>query len=349
MTTPRPPGSTTSMAAEAAEIPEAVARQLAANRDACRDLACRLRRQPPRFAATGARGSSDNAATFAKYLIETRLGLPVASLGPSVSSVYDAPLRLDGALFLAISQSGRSPDLLSLARTARRGNALTLALVNDAASPLAQLCERSLPLHAGPERSVAATKSFVASLAAVLQLVAFWTGDRDLLLALDRLPDDLHRAARIGWTSALGAFDGVKGLFVLGRGPGMATAQEAALKFKEACRLHAEAYSAAEVMHGPMALARPGFPTLAFGQEDGAWASVSLAARRMAEAGSPVLVAGPAPVDGTLALPVLSGLHPVCAPLAATCSFYPLVHDLALSRGLDPDRPPHLRKITETL
>src|SRR3954449_3667695 len=173
------PGPTlpTLMAREAAEAPQAGARLLAANRDACRALGERLRRSPPHFVVTCARGSSDAAATYAKYLIEIGLGVVVASVGPSISSIYGGRPKMRDALFLAISQSGRSPDLLTLAEAARADGALTVALVNDTASPLAGLCEVVLPLAAWPERSVAATKSYLASLAGVLQLVRHWTGD----------------------------------------------------------------------------------------------------------------------------------------------------------------------------
>ena len=165
-------GAATLMLRETAEAPDVVARLIAANDAACRALGERLRARPPPFAVTCARGSSDSAATYAKYLFEIRLGTVVASVGPSIASIYGQRPKMNDALFLAISQSGRSPDLLTLAEAARADGALTVALVNDTASPLAELCEVVLPLHAGPERSVAATKSYIASLAAVLQLVA---------------------------------------------------------------------------------------------------------------------------------------------------------------------------------
>ena len=171
------------MLREAREAPAAVERLLAANADACRELGARLRKHPPPFAVSSARGSSDTAATFAKYLLEIRLGIVTASVGPSVSSVYAASPNMQGALFFTVSQSGRSPDILRLAEVARAGGALTVAFVNDATSPLADLCEIVLPLNAWPERSVAATKSVIASLAAVLQFAAHWAGDPHLLEA----------------------------------------------------------------------------------------------------------------------------------------------------------------------
>src|SRR4051794_32175596 len=231
----------TLMAREAAEAPQAVARLISANEDACRALGERLRRNPPRFVVTCARGSSDAAATYAKYLIEIALGVVVASVGPSISSIYGGRPKMRDALFLAISQSGRSPDLLTLAEAALADGALTVALVNDTASPLAKLCEVVLWLNAWPERSVAATKSYIASLAGVLQLVRHWSGDAALERALQRLPADLAEAAGRDWSAALPILQAAQSLYVIARGPGFGAALEAAVKLKETCGLHAEA------------------------------------------------------------------------------------------------------------
>ena len=336
------------MLAEALEAPAAVARQLAANAPLCRAIGERLRAEPPRFVATGARGSSDTAASFAKYLIEIRLGLATASLGPSICSVYGVRPKLADALFLAVSQSGRSPDLLSLAAAARAGGAATLALVNETQSPLAAACEWHLPLLAGPERSVAATKSWIASLAAILQLVACWSEDDTLLAATSRLPDDLAAAAAADWSEAAGLLDQSGDVFVVGRGPGYAAAQEIALKLKETAGLHAEAYSAAELMHGPMTLAGRNFPVLALSQEDAALPGMVELVELLLARQVPVVAVGPAACKGAIALPLAAGLHPFAAPIAMVQSFYPLVERIARERGRDPDRPPHLSKVTET-
>jgi glucosamine--fructose-6-phosphate aminotransferase (isomerizing) len=190
------------MLREAAEAPDVVSRLVAENESACRELGNRLRARPPAFVVTCARGSSDSAATFAKYLWEVRLGTVVASVGPSISSIYGQRPRMRDALFLAVSQSGRSPDLLALAEAARADGAFTVALVNDAASPLAGLCEVVLPLHAGPERSVAATKSYLAALAALLQLAAHASGDAGLDRAVRTLADNLDDALARDWRPA---------------------------------------------------------------------------------------------------------------------------------------------------
>jgi glutamine---fructose-6-phosphate transaminase (isomerizing) len=153
---------------EAAQAPEVVRTQLAANAAQVAQLAARLRRAPPRAVVTCARGSSDHAATFARYLIETRLGLLTASAAPSVSSVYEAAPDFADTVMLAISQSGASPDLLAVVRRARAAGARIVALINAIDSPLAQLADELLPLHAGSEQSIAATKSYIASLAATV-------------------------------------------------------------------------------------------------------------------------------------------------------------------------------------
>jgi glutamine---fructose-6-phosphate transaminase (isomerizing) len=339
----------TLMHAEAVEAPDVVARLIAANEDACRDLAARLKAAPPKFVVTCARGSSDSAAMFAKYLIEIRLGVVVASVGPSVRSIYGTRLKMAEALFVAISQSGRSPDLLALAESAREDGALTVALVNDAASPLAACCDVVLPLHAGAERSVAATKSYLASLSAVLQLVAMWSGDVTLDTAVRRLPGDLSNALACDWSAAVAELRNVRSLYVVGRGAGYAAAQEAALKLKETCGLHAEALSAAELMHGPLALAGPDFPVVLFSQRDEALASLVELARGLVARGVPAIAAGPVEGGGLVRLPTADGLHPFAQAIALVQSFYPLADALARARGRDPDHPPNLLKVTQTL
>ncbi len=336
------------MLRETAEAPEVVARLIAENAAVCRDLVQRLAAAPPRFAVTCARGSSDSAAMFAKYLLEIRLGLVVASVGPSVRSIYGGRPQVDGALFLTISQSGRSPDLIKLAEAAREGRALTVALTNDPASPLADICEVVLPLHAGPEKSVAATKSYIASLAALLQLLAVWSGDAALGRAVARLPDDLADALARDWRPAVPMLAETRSLYVVGRGAGYAAAQEAALKLKETCGLHAEAVSAAELMHGPLTLAGPDFPVVLFSQQDEALASLSGLAASLVARGVKVFAAGPVAADGAMRLPTADGLHAFAQPIALVQGFYPLAEALARARGRDPDHPPHLMKVTET-
>src|SRR5579875_1484330 len=325
--------------AEASQAGDTVARQLEHNDAVVQALARALRDDPPPFVVTCARGSSDHAATFAKYVIETQTGCVTASASPSVESIYAVPLKLRGALYLVISQSGASPDLLRSARAAKDAGAHVVAVVNAEDSPLAALARTVIPIRAGAERSVAATKSFIGSLSALLHLVAHWRCDEVLLRALHELPDHLRTAFGL---------DDARGLFVLGRGYGLAAAQEAALKLKETCALHAEAFSTAEVRHGPMALVGSGFPVLLFAQNDEALAGALAVAREFEARGAHLWTAAPG-VSGSRVLPIVPTGHPMCAPVLAIQSFYRAANALALARGRDPDRPPHLAKVTETV
>ena len=340
---PRDP-ETTLMHAEAREAPDVVARMLERNRTAIDRVAQRLRDEPPPFIVTCARGSSDHAATFGKYLFETKLGVSVASAAPSIASVYGTPLRATGALCLAISQSGRSPDLLASATAYKKAGAFVVALVNDETSPLADLADEVLPLCAGPEQSVAATKSYIASLAVQAALAAAWAEDDSLRDQLAGLPDAMARAFELDWNAAIDPLLGAQSLFVLGRGYGFAVAQEAALKFKETCGLHAEAFSAAEVRHGPMAIVGRGFPLLGFATSDPSGDDVRAAAAQFSERGAVALVAD---AKGSGRLPAIAA-DPVLEPLLMIQSFYRFVNRLAVARGIDPDAPPHLKKVTET-
>jgi glutamine---fructose-6-phosphate transaminase (isomerizing) len=338
---------TTFMRREIEEIPEAVARLWERSRDAVEEAGRRLREADPLFLATVARGSSDHAATLLKYAVEIALGVPVASIGPSVASVYGARLRLERAGAVAVSQSGRSPDIVAMAEAARAGGALTVAITNDPGSPLARAVALPIDIASGPERSVAATKTFVASAAAGLGLVAAWRNDAALWNALVGLPEALERAIACDWSAFGAALSGDPSLFVLGRGPAIAVAGEAALKFKETCNMHAESYSAAEVMHGPLALLAPGFPVLALAARDQAEPHVAEAADSLAGKGAAVF-ATTGRVGKATALPFAATGHPLTDPLSLVTSFYGFAEALARSRGLDPDQPPHLKKVTET-
>jgi glucosamine--fructose-6-phosphate aminotransferase (isomerizing) len=340
--------SDTLMFREAHESAEVVARQFAANEAVVSALAASLRAAPPRFIVTCARGSSDHAAAYAKYVFETQLGIVTASASPSVTSVYAAEQRWQGALFIAISQSGKSPDLLRNAQAAKVAGARVVALVNVEDSPLAALADTVIPLHAGPERSVAATKSYIAALAAVLHLCARWRGDAELAVALRDLPGALRAGWDADWSALSEGLVDVRGLFVVGRGFGLGIALEAALKFKETCGLHAEAFSAAEVRHGPMALVGPDFPVLCFAQDDDTLASTLAVANEFRDRGARVFVAAPGQ-RGVGALPVPAGLPALCTPLLIIQSFYRAASDLALRRGFNPDVPPYLNKVTETV
>jgi glucosamine--fructose-6-phosphate aminotransferase (isomerizing) len=336
------------MSEEIAEIPAAAERFLAA-REPLAAAAAALSATDPRLIVTVARGSSDHAATYLKYAAEIVAGVPVASVGPSVASIYGRRLRLEGAACVGISQSGQSPDIVEMMQSARAGGALTIAVTNDAASPMAAAADHALALAAGPERSVAATKTFVASVLASLALLAEWRGDDGLRAAVAALPDQFARALDCDWTPLADRLVRANQAFVLGRGPGFAIASEMALKFKETSAIHAEAYSAAEVLHGPAALVGARFPVLALVVADAAEAQVIATAGRLAGQGADVFLTAAGAGEGVTRLAAVEGVHPVTAPLVLVVSFYRFIEALARRRGLDPDAPPHLRKVTATV
>lgn len=339
-------GTTSKMEMEARQSVAVAERQL--QHTAVVEVARAIRDMDPRLVITSARGSSDHAATYAKFLVETETGTPTASHSPSVSSIYGIKWRkLDRALFLAISQSGRSPDLIASARAARAAGALVVALVNEGSSPLADASCMSLPILAGPEKSVAATKSYIGTLLALARLLAEWSDSDPLRNALESSPELLRRAWNLDWGAAADALVGSRNMFVIGRGSTFGTAQEAALKLKETCGIHAEAFSAAEVRHGPMAIIKKGFPVLVFVPADAARASVLALAAEMVDRGARVLAAGLF-VEGAINLPTLQDEHAALAPIAFIMSFYRMAAALSTLRGLDPDAPPYLRKVTET-
>ena len=338
------------MAGEIAESGAVVRRQLTANATPTAKLAADLRVRQPSFALTIARGSSDHAALYLKHLVELKLALACASLGPSLASLYHAPLRLAGSVAVAISQSGRSPDIVAMQRAAKDQGAMTIAMVNDEDSPLARDACTLLPLHAGAERSVAATKSMIASLVAGASLVAHWSEDSDLLAALAKLPSVLDSSSAMAPSqAAVDTLAKANSLFVVGRGATHAVAAEAALKLKETSAIHAEAFSSAEVLHGPAGIIEPGFPVLAFAPADAAREGFFETLDRLAAFGAAPLVFDCEQHARWQTVVVLDGGHPLLTPIVALHAFYLVAEATARRRGRDPDQPPHLRKVTETL
>ena len=352
---------------EAAAASDAVRAQLQRDAAAIATIGRELRRLKPRAVITCARGSSDHAATYAKYLIETRTGVLTASAAPSVSSIYGVAQDLRGCLFIALSQSGRSPDLLASVAAAKAAGAVILALCNSPDAPLIAAADWVMELRAGSETSIAATKSYLATLAALARLVAAWTQDAALESTVGTLPELMDRSWGLDWSAALPTLESATNLYVAGRGLGLAAAQEAALKCKETCGLHAEAFSSAELQHGPYTLLGPGFPALLLAQRDATRPGVEQLAAELARRGVPVLIAGAdetgagtdatrgahtgadAMLDaGAIVLPTLDSAAEI-APILRVQSAYRLIAALAVRRGFDPDHPAHLRKVTETV
>lgn len=339
------------MLREAAQAPAVCAAQVAANRDAVARATARLRALDPPFVATLARGSSDHAAAFAKALFETHLHLPVLSHAPSTGALFRATApSFRNVPLIAISQSGRSPDILRASEDAQRAGAIVVAMVNDETSPLAALADIVIPLRAGPETAVAATKSFLASLAALLQFAAEWGDDAGLRAALDGIGPALDAAWALDWSAAVDPVAAAQSLFVLGRGTTLGIAGEAALKLKEVAGIHAEAFSSAEVAHGPMTLVGPRVPVLVFAPRDAAREGLAQRIAAFVERGATVIASGAVEdiAGASLRLPGIAA-HPLVAPLAQVASFYRLAEAVARARGRDPDNPPYLAKVTRTL
>ncbi len=337
----------THMRKEVAEIPEAIQRFLTLSGGAAGEAAEALKLKNPALIATIGRGSSDHAATFLKYAIELYAGVPVASLGPSIASIYGAKLRLHSAATISVSQSGESPDIVAMARMAKQGGALCFALTNNPASPLARSADHAVDIVAGPELSVAATKTFVSSIVAGLSVLAAWQDDNALQRALADLPGHAAQALNCEWSPLAEALDNNNSLYVLGRGPSWAIAQEAALKLKETCSLHAEAYSSAEVMHGPVELVAGAFPVLALCARDAAEQSSVEAAEKIGDSGARVFLTSRLARNSTR-LPFAATGHPLTDALCLVIPYYVFVEAYSRSLGLNPDSPARLNKVTQT-
>jgi len=335
------------MAAEIADIPQVLERQVSGGLPLYLDTGAWLRSMDLRGFVTCARGTSDQAATFFKYAFETTTGLPVTSIGPSVASIYHARLKLDGFAALSFSQSGGSPDLVALQAAAGRGGATTIAILNVTDSPLGAGASAVLPVLAGPEVAVASTKSFVGMLFASLAILAGYQGDRALEARLREFPDKARLALDTDWSASMDQLARSSSIFCIGRGPSMAIAGEAALKIKETCQLHAEAFSAAEFMHGPVALADAGRTALLFGSGGLADASLRHAASRMRSQGMTVYSAGTSGRPGASA--AQAGSHEYLDPILQIIAFYRFVENVAISAGHDPDVPRGLTKVTRTM
>jgi len=291
------------------------------------------------------RGSSGHVGIYLRYLFEARLGLLVSAAAPSVVTAYRRPPDMRDALFVVISQSGRSPDLVTATRVARKAGALTLAIVNDEASPAAAEAELVLPIGAGPEHAVAATKTVVLSMIAGARLVAALARDDDLSEGLNYLAPRLLRALACDWSvwAARAAEAAVS--FVAGRGYALGSVREIALKVAETLRVPALGYSAAELRHGPRAAITPATPVLVLRQDDEAAAAVDDLVRDLDGAGETIFTAGGP--RGTL--PWIGDGHPICDPVVMLVPAYLAIETVARLRGFDPDRPPHLSKVTQTL
>ena len=340
--------SQTQMHREVLEIPVAADRLLTQGRDNIHRAAEAMRIRNPQFMVSVARGSSDHVATYLKYASELLLATPIASIGPSIASIYKRELKLKGSVCLSVSQSGKSPDIVEMARMARAGGALSIAMTNHPDSPLAQVSNHTLNLHAGPEISVAATKTFVNSAIAGIWLLAECAEDSALLAAIADLPTVLEQAVKTDWPEVRAALEGRNSVYCLGRGPASAISNEAALKFKETCQIHAESYSSAEVLHGPVSIVDRGFPVICLAAKDAAESALAGVADEIASKGATVFATSDRASKAQQLKTTRTG-HPLTDPIALIAGVYAMVEQVATSRGINPDAPRHLKKVTETV
>lgn len=338
---------TTLMRSEALEAPRVVEEQFCENLHIFDEVAQYLNQKNPYSIVSIARGSSDHAAQYLNYLVTAKMGKLTTSLSMSALTLYQAELDVSKSIGIAISQSGQSPDIIKPIEFMRAHYAPTFALVNDINSPLANAAEWTIPLHAGPEKAVAATKSFIASLTASAGIIATWKNDLELTRGLHHLPDDLLKAQQLDWTSAINTLKDAKRIMIVGRGYGLALALEAALKLKETCAIQAEAFSAAEIKHGPQALIEAGYPILIFANRGPALHSMLDLAADLKSRGANIILAAP-PFVKDKQLEIQTTHAEELDIVTAIQSFYLMTEELSRCLGLDPDRPRHLAKVTKT-
>jgi len=330
---------TTIMQREALESPLKVQQQLSNNKAVAEALGKELRDNPPSMVMIVGRGSSDHAGVYGRYLIEIETGTPTFAAAPSVSSIYNKDLKLTNALIIAISQSGKSPDILAQVEMAKRSGARVVALVNDESSPLADIADTVLGLGAGPELAVAATKSYLCTLSALAQLTAYWSNDAALIEALNELPTTLQTAIDAETQLQVEDLLTVNNLVVLGRGPGFAVSKEIALKLKEVCQIQAEPFSSAEFLHGPVTLVENEFTCISINIKDESQSAHLEQVDDIRSRGASILE-----MDFCS-----HQIHPRLQPIAVLQRFYLDVEKVALARGIDPDAPAGLNKVTRTL
>ena len=338
---------------EILEQPQVLQRLLERERDAIERVAAVIRDRAPRFVVIAARGTSDNAARYGKYLLGAANGLPVGLATPSLFTLYQTPPRLGGALVLGISQSGASPDIVTVVQEGRRQGALTVAITNEPGSPLAGAAEHTICLHAGQEQSIAATKTYTASLLALAMLSTALAQDAERFQALQALPGIALKVLEPVSTivRAVERYRYADSCVVVGRGYNYATAFEIALKLKELTYVLADPYSTADFQHGPVALIESGFPAIAIVPQGRVSTEVTDLLRTLREREAELIVISP--LDNALAiaqtpLPLPSGIPEWLSPLVAVMPGQIFALGLTLAKGLDPDKPRGLRKVTLT-
>ncbi len=335
------------------EQPDVLARMLREEQSGIQELAAAIRRRDIHFVMIAGRGTSDNAGRYANYLFGARNGLAVALATPSLNTIYRRPPRLKHALVIGISQSGKSPDIVSVVADAKRQGALTVAISNVEDSDLAQAADFVVRLHAGEELSIAASKTYTSELMAIAMLGAALAESAEMTTELASIPEAAAKVLAVGPTVARQAqrYRYMTSCVVIGRGFNYASAYELALKLKELTYTLAEPYSSADFLHGPLALIENGFPVIVVAPTGAMLPEIGefLQVLRKREA-EPVVISDD---PGLLALartpiPLAATVPEWLSPLTAIIPGQLFALYLAEARDYDPDHPRGLRKVTET-
>ncbi len=336
------------------EQPAALARLLAEESGRVRELAQQIRRKNPQFVYLAARGTSNHAGTYGKYLLASVCGLPVALAAPSLFTMYRMPPRLESALVVGISQSGHSPDIVEVVAEGRRQGAMTLGITNNPESPLGIAAEFALPVHAGEERSVAATKTYTAQLTSLALLAVALAGNSTMWSELERLPSHVERALELAPTIEEHAqrYRYMERCVLIGRGYNYATALEVSLKLKELTYVVAERYSSADFMHGPIAIIEEGFPVIVFAPQGAVYGDLLAMIRTLQAREAELVVVSDQQEALNLAQTALrlpEGVPEWLSPVVAVVPGQLFAASLTRTKGYDLDRPRGLRKVTETV
>ncbi len=336
------------------EQPQVIERLIHNEHDSVAKIARELRRRPIRHILIAARGTSDNAATYGKYLFGSTLRLPVALAAPSLYTIYHTPPRTGAeALVIGISQSGESPDIVTVVEEARQQGASTLAITNELDSPLARAAEFGIACHAGPEKSVAASKTYTAQLTALALLASLWSDEADRKAQLQLLPRAVENTLALGPVVQRGVerYRYAETAFVLGRGYNYATAFEIALKLKELTYVLIEAYSSADFLHGPIAVVEHGFPAILLAPSGEVYPDMLAMARELCARGAELVVISDLAEALDLAvtpLPMPLQVPEWLSPIVCVIPGQLFAYCLTLAKGYDPDHPRGLRKVTLT-
>jgi len=343
----------TKMLEEIKQTPDLLVSQLLSHQTLMPKLIQHIKAYEVRQVTFVARGSSYHVAVYAKYLFETVLQLPCGFCAPSVATIYGGLPLSPNTLVIGISQSGQSEDICTVLESAKAQHALTLAVVNVTQSRLANAADLVLPVQAEIEIAVAATKSVLLSMTAMAHLVSALKGEASLFEALNALPQQMHAVSIASAQSMAEALSADQNTFCLGRGVSLAVALEAALKFKETSHVHAEAFSSAEVCHGPMTMVDDTLPLLWFVQNDASLTHQIKVMRQLLDQGARVYCLSPLDIQKSYQISVTQYGLPETAyahtsVVIGLYAFYFVVHHSAMLRKMNPDAPSHLNKVTST-